>query len=317
MIDVILLLMYAGAVSHVTNRLADDGLFAESPRLGILVWLTSLWSTVTALVLAAAVVALDNFPVRDMITDAIRSCLSVLNHYSSISPAAFVGLTLVAAGPIWLASNAARLARTTHVTRRSHRETLAIVGRNGGLGVTVIDHPSVNGYCVPGDGGRVVITTGALKALSACELAAVVAHERAHLSGRHHLITGTMKFLSVSFPFLSSVRAAGRSVAFLVERIADDAACRVVDRHSLATALVTFGSASAPSAALGAGGHNTVQRVRILLAPRGGTRRSTLVGWVLVALLVAVPLALTTTALVGLAWTDHCFLASASSVTHR
>ncbi len=317
MVDVILLLLFATVVSHLTNRLAGRGIYAESPRLGILVWLTALLSTVTALVLAAAVVALDNFPVRDLITDAISSCLVILNHYSSISPVALIGLVLVVGGLVWLASTAAHLARTTRSTRRSHRKTLSIVGRHGRLGVTVIDHPSVNVYCVPGEGGRVVATTGALAALSACELAAVVAHERAHLSGRHHLITATMQFLSASFPFLPSVHAARRSVAFLVERIADEAACRVVERHSLATALMTVGSATAPPAALGAGGHHTVQRVHILLAPTGGTFRSSVAGWTAVVFLVAVPLALTTTALAGLGWTDHCFLASASSVTHR
>lgn len=317
MIDVILLLLYAAVVSSITSRLAGQGIFAESPRLGILVWLTSLWSTVTALILAATVAALDNFPVRDLITDAIRSCLFVLNHYSRISPLAIVGIAQVAIGMVWLTSNAARLAWTTHAARRNHRMTLAMVGRTGQLGVTVIDNPLVNVYCVPGDGGKVVVTTGALNALSSRELAAVVAHERAHLSGRHHLITASMQFVAAAFPFLPSVHAARRSVAFLVERIADEAACRVVDRHNLAAALVTVGSATAPSAALGAGGQGTVQRVHMLLVPNGGTLRSTLAGWTIAVLLVAAPLALTTAAMTGLTWTDHCYLTSANLVTLR
>lgn len=317
MTDVILLVLYAAVVSCGTRRLADRDLFAESPRLGILVWLTSLWSTVTALVLAAALAALDSFPIRDMIVDAVRSCLFVLSHYWTISPVAIVGSVVAVGGVLWLVSNAARLLLATRAARRSHRVTLAMVGRNGRLGVTVIDHPSVNIYCVPGDGGRVVVTSGALEALSPRQLAAVVAHERAHLSGRHHLITTAMQVLTVSFPFLPSVRAARRSVAFLVERIADEAACRVVDRHHLAAALVTVGSAPAPGAALGAGGHGTVRRVQLLLAPRGVTLSYHLIGWTIVVLLMAVPLALTTTAMTGLAWTDHCFLTSASAITHR
>jgi len=55
----------------------------------------------------------------------------------------------------------------------------------------------------------------------------------------------------------------------------------------------------------------------MLLAPRGVPIRSSLIGWIIVFLLIAVPLALTTTAMTGLAWTDHCFLTTASAVTYR
>ncbi len=145
--------------------------------------------------------ALDSFPIRAMIMDAVRSCLFVLNYYWTISPVAIVGSVAAVGGILWLVSNAARLLLATRAARRSHRVTLAMVGRNGQLGVTVIDHPSVNIYCVPGDGGRVVVTSGALEALSPRQLAAVVAHERAHMSGRHHLITTTMQLLKVSSRF--------------------------------------------------------------------------------------------------------------------
>jgi Zn-dependent protease with chaperone function len=43
-------------------------------------------------------------------------------------------------------------------------------------------------YCVPGRLPTIVVTTGALAVLEPEQLAAVLAHERAHLAGRHHLL---------------------------------------------------------------------------------------------------------------------------------
>jgi hypothetical protein len=43
-------------------------------------------------------------------------------------------------------------------------------------------------YCVPSLRHRVVLTTGAVAALEPRQLRAVIAHERAHLWGRHDLV---------------------------------------------------------------------------------------------------------------------------------
>ncbi|MGI8448167.1 MAG: M48 family metalloprotease [Streptosporangiaceae bacterium] len=47
------------------------------------------------------------------------------------------------------------------------------------------DRPAV--YCVPAR-RRIVFTTGALRRLDSPQLDAVLAHERAHLAGRRHLV---------------------------------------------------------------------------------------------------------------------------------
>ncbi|TDD13757.1 hypothetical protein E1294_39770 [Nonomuraea diastatica] len=41
-------------------------------------------------------------------------------------------------------------------------------------------------YCVPGRHSQMVITTGAMRSLGPEQVAAVLAHEQAHLRGRHH-----------------------------------------------------------------------------------------------------------------------------------
>jgi Zn-dependent protease with chaperone function len=68
--------------------------------------------------------------------------------------------------------------------------------------VTVIDHEAPAVYCLPGRHGRVVVATAALRALDDERLAAVLAHERAHLRQRHHLLRATAEALAVALPFV-------------------------------------------------------------------------------------------------------------------
>ena len=61
------------------------------------------------------------------------------------------------------------------------------------------DRPLV--YCLPGR-DRVVVTTGALNRLNRAQLQAVLAHEQAHLSARHHLVIMLARILPDAFPGL-------------------------------------------------------------------------------------------------------------------
>ena len=65
-------------------------------------------------------------------------------------------------------------------------------------GALVVDHPAAAAYCLPGLRSAIVISAGALDLLDADELAAVLAHERAHLRERHDLVL---------LPFLALLRA--------------------------------------------------------------------------------------------------------------
>ena len=75
-----------------------------------------------------------------------------------------------------------------------------MVGRRGpvpGMVLLEDDRPVV--YCVPVR-RRVVFTTGALRRLDRPELDAVLAHERAHLAGRHHLVIIFATAMRGAFP---------------------------------------------------------------------------------------------------------------------
>jgi Zn-dependent protease with chaperone function len=83
--------------------------------------------------------------------------------------------------------------------RAFHDDVLAMIARPGPTGVRVIDdeHPAV--YCLPGR-RRIVLSTGAVCCLYGRHLEAVLAHERAHLSGRHHLLLTFASALRDAFP---------------------------------------------------------------------------------------------------------------------
>src|SRR5690606_2640155 len=75
--------------------------------------------------------------------------------------------------------------------RRRHRAVLALVSRKDSAvpGTLVLDHPGAAAYCVPGvRSSKVVVSAGTLELLDRDELAAVVAHERAHARERHDLV---------------------------------------------------------------------------------------------------------------------------------
>ena len=49
-----------------------------------------------------------------------------------------------------------------------------------------MEHSQPAAYCVAGRQPTVILTTAAVQALDPGQLDAVLAHERAHLAGRHH-----------------------------------------------------------------------------------------------------------------------------------
>jgi hypothetical protein len=131
----------------------------------------------------------------------------------------------------------------------------------------LVEHAQPTAYCVAGRQPTVILTTGAVQALDPGQLDAVLAHERAHLTGRHHWLLAMARISREVLPFLPLMRDTEEQVARLVELHADDAATRARDPRLLATALVVLATAASPAAALAAGATDSVQRIHRLLGP--------------------------------------------------
>src|SRR5947208_2609838 len=188
-----------------------------------------------------------------------------------------VRLACLAAGLVLLASLcwvllAASIAALQARRRQRALLTLLAHGDPKVPGALVVDHPSAAAYCLPGlrSRSRIVVSVGALELLGRGELAAVLAHERAHLRERHDLVLLPFTALRRAFPKSATCTGAQRAAALLVELLADDRALRGGPARELVSALVRFGTAGtcpAPAGALAAAEGEVAARVTRLLQP--------------------------------------------------
>ena len=184
--------------------------------------------------------------------------------------------------------------------RRRQRELLALLAHGDPKvpGALVIDYPTAAAYCLPGIRSQIVVSVGTLDLLGPAELMAVLAHERAHLRARHDLVLIPFTSLRRAFPRSAGVTQAHRTVALLVEMMADDHALRArgLAARELATALLRFGTAGtgcAPAGALSVAEGELTARVMRLLTPPPPLPRAAQAAIVLAAaLLVTAPLLL-------------------------
>ncbi|GAA1236074.1 M48 family metalloprotease [Oryzihumus leptocrescens] len=147
-------------------------------------------------------------------------------------------------------------------------------------GLVVREDDVADAYALPGFTGRIVVSTGMLRALPAPERKVLLAHEEAHLRHHHHLYVAAANLAAAANPLLRPVSGA---VAFSVERWADEAAASEVDDRRLAArALARAGLARLNSltraretgSALAAVDSSIGERTRALLAPpRPASRR--------------------------------------------
>jgi Zn-dependent protease with chaperone function len=291
MTPALVMLGYAAALAWLgaapLARLTAAGVNA---RLGLTVWFVAMSS-----VLASAVVAVS-FLVRTTVDGWQRFagtiCQSVTGGpcppqlYRSalfeISVAAASAVAVLTAMMVtW------RYSRSVHRARQrasEHARAARITGRRfPGTGIpplstaVVLETPQPAVYCVPGRPATIVLTTGALAVLDPPQLLAVLAHEHAHLAGRHHLLVTLGKATRAGFPAVPLFTRGAEEVARLAEMRADDVAARRSGRDTLLQALVAMGTGrplSAPSTSLAATGGVVTARVRRLLDPPSWTRRA-------------------------------------------
>jgi Zn-dependent protease with chaperone function len=286
MITTAVLLGYAAAMGWLAPvplaRLTGGSPGDHAPRLAIATWLAAI---ATVLVAVAAAIALL---IRDTVTGwpafARNFCQTVSGRncppqvyrsaiYELSLAVITVAVTLAIAFLAWRYARRLRGARRRtlahgRAVRIAARPGPALDGQPSGAVVLRADRPAA--YCVPGRPGTIVLTTGALEVLEPDELEAVLAHERAHLAGRHHLLTGLTKGLASVVPLFNKGAA---EIVRLTELRADDVASLGRGRATLARALLTMATGASfpvPARALAAippGGGAITARVRRLLTP--------------------------------------------------
>jgi Zn-dependent protease with chaperone function len=281
----------------------------RSPAAGILLW--------QALGLAAGLAAVGTLLGLGLPGGSLGVARSVLHPgrlfgFGGVSPFGVVGamptilvavrLTCLAAGLALFASLCWVLIAASAAAvqaRRRQRALLALLAHGDPKvpGALVVDYPSAAAYCLPGLWSPiVVVSVGTLELLGRGELAAVLAHEHAHLRERHDLVLLPFTALRRGFPRSVTCSEAYHAVALLVEMLADDRALRGRPARELVSALVRFGTAGAcpaPAGALAAGQGEVAARVARLLQPVRPLPRPAIAAICLsAALLVAMPVTL-------------------------
>jgi len=281
----LLVFSYAVAVAWVVplplRRLSEPGL---SPRLGLAAWLTAMVSVLACVMAALGLLA------RTAITGWPAFARTVCESVSAgtCPPAVYrsaayeLGLAATAflggMAMILLGWRYGRSLRRASVRTRAHAEAARITGRpvEGGNPAFVLDATRPAVYCVPGRPPTIVLTTGALAVLDPEQLTAVLAHERAHLAGRHHLLLAVTRSLAAVAPVVPLFARGTGEVARLAEMRADDVAARRGGRRPLLAALLAMGTgapaAQAPAAWLAATGGVVAARVRRLAEPAPAAR---------------------------------------------
>jgi len=162
-------------------------------------------------------------------------------------------------------------------TRRRHRELLELVVRPSAElpDTRLLEHPAPVAFCIPGARPLLVLSSGMVAELDGDQLAAVVAHERAHLREHHHLLLLPFVAWEAALPVLPAAGRAHATVRELVEMRADDVALASLSgtapRRTLARAIVAAaggaGGTGVPTGALAISGSVTGARVVRLLEP--------------------------------------------------
>jgi hypothetical protein len=243
-------------------------------------WLLTLAAVVLA---GTSCGALGLLAVAALVRVPALADLAHLSHRVILSGDSTSGAIALVAGILFGAALLAVLSFTFTRARSlaaafTHARTLP-----GRASLVITRDEAADAYTVPGRPGRIVVSTGMLDVLDESGRRALLAHEHAHLRGRHYLYATAARLAAAANPL---VRPLAGAVDYTVERWADeDAAREVGDRRLVATAVARAAVAAkhtrprrVPILALGAvfsrssglplsGAGPVPRRVAALLAP--------------------------------------------------
>lgn len=314
------LLAYAMSLTVLGPALLSRGtLNGAAPRFGVCAWLLVMGAVLAAWIGALALFLPPAIGPWDRIGPTLTGCLAGLGlivrggHGALLQIGVLILAIVSTIAVLVLTIRTGMALRRAHRAGREHVRAARIAagdGPPGPGGALVIDSERRGVYCLAGRPHTIVITRGALDVLDEAEAAAVISHERAHLTGHHHRVLVVTRALSKVLPRVRLFTDGAAEVARLLEMCADDAAAHHHTSDTVVDAILALSlpssisetppSASAtPLAAMSAAGLAVTQRVERLLFPPNRIRaRANLT--LLLGVLIAGP-AMTTSLMVSTA----------------
>jgi Zn-dependent protease with chaperone function len=229
-------------------------------------WLLSLGGVVAAAGSAASLALLGFTLIAQSPELASRGHWSgaTLRHANPVAvPIAAVAMAVL----VLLAARALTVSTRRLAAMRDAYRLAALLPAPGGE-LVVIDSVDPQACAVPGRPGRIVVSTGLLRGLDAGQRRAVLAHERAHLTHRHHLHQTLALLACAANPLLRRLPVA---VELACERWADEDAAATCRRDTVAEALTRAAAGArtlpGPAVVLAAAVAHVATRVGALRAP--------------------------------------------------
>jgi Zn-dependent protease with chaperone function len=276
------LALYGFVVVIVTPRLLPQlTATGANPRLGVAVWASAVVSVLASWVGAAMVASLSVTEWSGSAAALLHSCLAALRHLGMFQPwVAAAVLVLAVVSLAWLMWLVWRIGSHWYRAHRGgllHARAVRLAGWAApqlGAGTVVVESDQVTAYCVASPSRTVVVTRGALDRLDPSELEAVLAHEHAHLVGRHHLLLTLLGAVRRAFPGVTLFRMAEEEAGRLLEMRADDIAVESHGPVPLVAALAAMTEGATPNGALAATGHSVLARALRLAEPSSRVHRA-------------------------------------------
>lgn len=180
--------------------------------------------------------------------EVCQRCLAAANPFEAGASETAIPaiLLLVVPAALTLALGAGVTARLVRRARRSRQAARSVLRdahrrRLHGFVFSVVEADHRFALTFPSRHGGIVVSTGALAALDEHELAAVLAHEQAHVRQRHHLVAAAVSSIAGFLRWVPVVRAAADALPHYLEIAADNEARRHAGTPAVVSALIKLG----------------------------------------------------------------------------
>ncbi|MEU8413099.1 M56 family metallopeptidase [Amycolatopsis japonica] len=232
---------------RLLGRLTAGGI---TPGTALAWWLLTAVGVLAGTLGAVLLLVLPDHGPAGAITRILHECWAAVGHSGlpGLDPVAgtFAAIALAIAAARLALSTARRRKRSTLLHRR-HLDVIRLSGSRPGPTLWLPDDRPI-AYSLGGRDGLIVASQGLAGRLSSRELAAVLAHERAHLRGRHHFLAGCAETLGRTLRFVPLMRELPGAVRLLVELAADRAAAAGHGPDTVRSALLSIQAADGDTA---------------------------------------------------------------------
>lgn len=261
-------LLVAAAAPLLVRSMIARGIDAH---VTLLTWSALVAGTLVSIAVPVVLSAIPSHGGVTTLVDLAHQCWLALHGDMPArieASVGIVGIAVLGCGGIRWIIHLRRAVRERRQLYERHIDLLRIIGGGDVFSGSTrpastlwlpLDSPLA--YSVAGRPAMVVASEGLRAQLEPAEVAAVLAHEHAHIDGRHHLLVGIAESVAYAFPWLPIMRQSPSLVRALVELDADARAARSHGRDPVRRALTSLRPHPVPLPALGMVSDTTAVRL--------------------------------------------------------